>query len=129
MSALPLPRRIRFPPMPPPPTPLERLTNTTSHAFPAIAVARARTTERLIECRALLDGVAISPNATVALMGSWGRQELTGGSDDDCVVLVRGLSSGGGWGSTNDTPRPSPSERLVVRQVLRGIGGRRLERL
>lgn len=85
-------------------SPLARLQEESRKAFPTLAAARTRTTERLAERRALLDGVAIAPNATVALMGSWGRLELTGGSDDDYVVLVRGLSpGGGGWGSANET--------------------------
>jgi hypothetical protein len=90
--------------MPTPDAPLARLQRHTGHAFPALTAARTRTAERLTDRRHLLDGVTIAQNATVALMGSWGRRELTGGSDDDYVVLVRGLSpTGGGWGSANDT--------------------------
>jgi hypothetical protein len=90
--------------MPTPATPLEHLEEQSARAFPALTTARAHTAQRLGERAKLLDGVAIHVNATVALMGSWGRHELTGGSDDDYVVLVRGLSpTGGGWGSANDT--------------------------
>jgi hypothetical protein len=90
--------------MPTPATPLTRLQQHTGQAFPALTAARARTAQRLADRRQLLDGVTFAQNATVALMGSWGRHELTAGSDDDYVVLVRGLSpAGGGWGSANDT--------------------------
>ncbi len=84
--------------------PLARLQQQTGRAFPALAAARARTAARLAERAALLEGLTIHPNATVALMGSWGRHELTQGSDDDYVVLVRGPAPGdGGWGAAHDT--------------------------
>jgi hypothetical protein len=87
-----------------PAPPLERLLQQTGRSLPALAAARERTARRLAERAALLDGVAIEANATVALMGSWGRREITAGSDDDYVVIVRGLSpSGGGWGSAQGT--------------------------
>lgn len=87
-----------------PVTPLERLQQQSGRAFPALASARERTARRLAERAALLDGLALDPHAAVVLMGSWGRHELTGGSDDDYVVLVRGFApAGGGWGSAHDT--------------------------
>ncbi|MBS1869460.1 MAG: hypothetical protein JSS99_07325 [Actinobacteria bacterium] len=90
--------------MPPAETPLARLEQHAGRAFPALSAARERTARRLAERAVLLEGVAIAPNATVALMGSWGRRELTTGSDDDYVVLVRGLApADGGWGSAHDT--------------------------
>lgn len=79
-------------------TPLQRLEERTGRSFPALTAARERTARRLAERAALLEGLTIASNATVALMGSWGRHELTGGSDDDYVVLVRGLASTDGWG-------------------------------
>jgi hypothetical protein len=36
-------------------------------------------------------------------MGSWGRHELTTGSDDDYLVLVRGPAQAGGWGAEQET--------------------------
>ncbi len=90
--------------MPPAGSPLERLQEQTGRAFPALLDARARTGQRLAERGALLDDVDVHANATVALMGSWGRHELTQGSDDDYVVLVRGPApSDGGWGPAHDT--------------------------
>jgi hypothetical protein len=85
-------------------SPFEQLQRQSGRAFPALIAARERTARRLTERAALLDGVALDPHAAVVLMGSWGRHELTGGSDDDYVVLVRGFApAGGGWGSAHDT--------------------------
>jgi len=84
-------------------TPLERLQQQSGRAFPALANARAVTVRRLSERATLLDGVTVHQNAAVVLMGSWGRHELTGGSDDDYLVLVRGLASHGGWGTEQET--------------------------
>jgi Putative nucleotidyltransferase DUF294 len=86
-----------------PATPLERLQQRSGRAFPALAAARERTAARLGERAALLDGVTIDRNAAVVLMGSWGRRELTAGSDDDYLVLVRGLAPPGGWGAEQET--------------------------
>lgn len=84
--------------------PLERLQEQAGRAFPALAAARERTARRLAQRAELLDGLPIDGRAAVVLMGSWGRHELTAGSDDDYVVLVRGFApAGGGWGSANDT--------------------------
>ena len=79
-------------------TPLERLQEQAGRSFPALLGARGRTAQRLVERAALLDGLMIEANSAVVLMGSWGRRELTGGSDDDYVVLVRGFAPAGGWG-------------------------------
>lgn len=86
-----------------PATPLEQLGAQAGRAFPALTAARGRTARRLAERAALLDGIAIEGSAAVVLMGSWGRHELTGGSDDDYVVLVRGLAPSGGWGVEQET--------------------------
>jgi hypothetical protein len=83
--------------MPPPGQPLERLQDQTGREFPALLAARTRTAERLTQRSALLQDLTIHPNATVVLMGSWGRHELTQGSDDDYVVLVRGFAPPDGW--------------------------------
>lgn len=72
-------------------TPLERLQHETGRSFAALLEARARTARRLREREALLDGLTRDAEVAVALMGSWGRYELTGGSDDDYLVLVRDL--------------------------------------
>jgi hypothetical protein len=84
-------------------TPLERLQQQSGRAFPALIAARERTARRLAERAALLDGVDVHRHAAVVLMGSWGRHELTTGSDDDYLVLVRGLAPHGGWGAEQET--------------------------
>ncbi len=89
--------------MPSDATPLERLQQQAGRPFPALLGARERTARRLAERAALLDGIAIEANAAVVLMGSWGRHELTGGSDDDYVVLVRGFAPADGWGAEQST--------------------------
>ena len=89
--------------MPAPATPLERLQQSSGQAFPALEAARERTIRRLAERAALLDDVTLDRNAAVVLMGSWGRHELTAGSDDDYLVLVRGLAPHGGWGAEQET--------------------------
>lgn len=88
--------------MSPAPTPLERLQEQTGSPFATLLEARARTERRIEQRAALLADLTIDPQAAVVLMGSWGRHELTGGSDDDYVVLVRGLPG--------SAPRPSPDE-------------------
>jgi len=89
--------------MSPPATPLERLQAQAGRTFPALAAARERTARRLAERAALLDGIALEADAAVVLMGSWGRHELTGGSDDDYLVLVRGFAPPSGWGAEQET--------------------------
>ena len=83
--------------------PLERLQLESGREFPALAAARERTARRLAERAALLDGGDVHARAAVVLMGSWGRHELTTGSDDDYLVLVRGLAPHGGWGAEQET--------------------------
>lgn len=73
-------------------TALERLAQRTGDEFPALLAARARTEERLAAARAALGGVTVDPGVTVALMGSWGRRELTSGSDEDWLVVHRGAA-------------------------------------
>lgn len=84
-------------------SPLEQLQHHAHCSFPALAAARRRTTDRLAERAALLDGVQLHQNAAVVLMGSWGRHELTTGSDDDYLVLVRGPAPHGGWSAEQET--------------------------
>jgi hypothetical protein len=84
--------------------PLDVLQQRETRTFPALTAARATTTRRLAQRAALLDGLPSDPTAAVVLMGSWGRHELTKGSDDDYVILVRGLSMSPG--STTALPTP-----------------------
>ena len=52
--------------------------------------ARERTARRVAQARGALAGVTLDPDVSVVLMGSWGRGELTSGSDDDVLVLATG---------------------------------------
>jgi hypothetical protein len=76
--------------MGPGPSQLEILADATGRAFPNLIEARLQTTERLTEKQPLLEALPHDDEAAIVLMGSWGRQELTSGSDDDFMLLVRG---------------------------------------
>lgn len=71
---------------------LERLAEAGGTPFPNLLAARERTGSELERLRAVLADVPHDPDAAVVLMGSWGRAELTGGSDDDYMLLVDGPS-------------------------------------
>jgi hypothetical protein len=73
-----------------PGAPLEQLAQASGRAFPHLTRARAQTTEGLIACRARLQALEHQADVSVVLMGSWGRAELTSGSDDDFMVLLAG---------------------------------------
>lgn len=81
--------------------PLELLAERTAGGFPNLVQARRETERRLEETRSRLSALEADPEVSVVLFGSWGRRELTSGSDDDWAVLVaRGTGN----------PRPSTSE-------------------
>lgn len=73
-------------------SPLEQLAAAGRTDFPHLRAARERTTAALADRRARLPGGA-EEGVAVVLMGSWGRRELTSGSDDDFVVLGDGEPS------------------------------------
>src|SRR5919202_1228253 len=58
--------------------------------LPTLAAARARTREAVAARREALSSVALGADESVVLFGSWGRGELTRGSDDDWALLVAG---------------------------------------
>jgi hypothetical protein len=68
-------------------SPLEALAAETGERFPNLLAARERTARRLEEARAALSGVECGPGVSVVLMGSWGRGEVTSGSDADVLVV------------------------------------------
>jgi hypothetical protein len=70
-------------------SPLERLAERTGEGLPALLAARVRTADRLASARQEVGDLAVDPDVTVALMGSWGRWELTSGSDEDWLVVHR----------------------------------------
>jgi hypothetical protein len=72
------------------PRPLRQLAEAADRDFPHLFDACERTDSGLKERRASLADLQHSPEASVVLMGSWGRGEVTAGSDDDFMVLVDG---------------------------------------
>lgn len=80
---------------------LEQLQEMTGADVGELLRARARTAERIGQRRELLSALEVDDDATVVLMGSWGRRELTPRSDDDYMVLVRGSKA-------TAPPRPIP---------------------
>jgi hypothetical protein len=71
-------------------SPLERLASQSGRDFPNLRQARKRTTEGLEARRARLGDLSHDDDVSVVLMGSWGRAEVTSGSDDDFMVLIDG---------------------------------------
>ncbi len=70
--------------------PLDRLATEGGTDFPNLMSARQLTTEGLDTKRPRLAELEHDADAAVVLMGSWGRAEVTTGSDDDFMVLVDG---------------------------------------
>jgi hypothetical protein len=67
-----------------------RLEAATGVAFDRLTAVRSETERRLTERRERFATVEVDVGATVVLMGSWGRRELTSESDDDFMVLFEG---------------------------------------
>lgn len=86
----------------PAPTPLTALGRAGGVGFPALQGARARTADRCDAARAALAAMPRDPDVAVVLLGSWGRGELTSGSDDDVLVVTTG--------ALRDGLRPSIAE-------------------
>lgn len=74
----------------PGPSQLDVLAERTNREFPNLLAARERTELRLAEKGPALERLRHGPTTSLVLMGSWGRRELTSGSDDDFMVLSRG---------------------------------------
>jgi len=70
--------------------PLKKLAEAADRDFPNLFEARARTEAGLAARRAALADLPHSTEVLVVLMGSWGRGEVTAGSDDDFMVLAHG---------------------------------------
>jgi predicted nucleotidyltransferase len=83
-------------------TPLEELAARSGDGFPHLLAARERTARELAAARERMADVALDPDVAVVLFGSWGRAELTPGSDDDWLVLVAG--------EHRDAVRPDPGQ-------------------
>src|SRR6187399_876404 len=106
---------------------LRALAEATGRGFPNLFSARERTANGLVEKRSVLAQVPHAAQSSIVLMGSWGRAEVTTGSDDDFMVLVHGPEGSDGeptieavsevlaHAPSKDGPFAAPvfSERLV----------------
>ncbi len=72
-------------------SPLEQLAAASGREFPNLLKARDTTRNGLETRRAALAELPHHDDVAVVLMGSWGRAEVTAGSDDDFMVLVCGI--------------------------------------
>jgi len=71
-------------------TPLSALGAAGGVGFRALEAARARTAARCDAARIALADMPRDADVAVVLLGSWGRGELTSGSDDDVLVVTTG---------------------------------------
>lgn len=69
---------------------LLRLAERGADGFPHLLAARQRTAAGLQERRRALAAIDLPEDLAVVLFGSWGRHEVTEGSDDDWAVLRGG---------------------------------------
>lgn len=72
-----------------PTSPVEALEEKLSANWPAIRKARETTRRELLQLEAAFDGKR-APDTSLVLFGSIARQEMTGGSDTDWILLVDG---------------------------------------
>jgi hypothetical protein len=89
---------------------LNRLAAATGVDFQAIVAARDNTLLGLARRREALQEIEQNEDVGVVLMGSWGRLEATGHSDNDFMCLVDG------------TRRPEEEIRPSVTQAWEGMG-------
>jgi hypothetical protein len=113
--------------------PVETLSERSGRPLAALKEARRRTAERMAARVALTNAIEADTDVSIVLMGSWGRAELTSGSDDDFMVLVHGddrevvrpsveavaESFAKDPGSFKDPGRDGVFERAVFSQQLR----------
>jgi len=89
-------------------SPLEQLSAASGREFPNLLKARELTSKGLSERRARLAELPHDENVSIVLTGSWGRSEVTSGSDDDFMLLVTGDI--GDKGDVRQGVRPSKAE-------------------
>jgi hypothetical protein len=70
--------------------PLEQLAEACGREFKNLAKARQETEKKVEQRRTRIDKLNRCEDTSVVLMGSWGRSEVTSGSDDDYMILVNG---------------------------------------
>lgn len=71
-------------------SPLELLSAAAGREFPNLLKAREATAAGFADRSPKLEAFEHDDDVSVVLMGSWGRAEVTSGSDDDFMVLVNG---------------------------------------
>jgi UTP:GlnB (protein PII) uridylyltransferase len=71
-------------------TPLQQLTAVSGRSFPNLHAARELTATKLAERRTGLAEFQHDDDVAIVLLGSWGRSEVTSGSDDDFMLLIDG---------------------------------------
>lgn len=71
-------------------TPLQQLADASGVDFPNLRKARELTEDGLASRRETLGNLGSDDDVAIVLMGSWGRSEVTSGSDDDFMLLIRG---------------------------------------
>lgn len=81
---------------------LAALAARSGEALPHLMAARARSLRERDAAAARLRTLPRDDDVSVVVMGSWGRLELTSGSDHDFVVLV--------GGAARDTVSPTPAD-------------------
>jgi hypothetical protein len=69
-------------------TPLDRLVTECGINLPLLCQARQTTDTRLARRATLVEEVPLPGRSAVVFVGSWGRREVTTGSDNDFYVLV-----------------------------------------
>jgi hypothetical protein len=69
---------------------LARLAESTGGDFPHLTAARERSERELASLRQQLASLPRDDDASVVMLGSWGRREVTSQSDADFLVLVAG---------------------------------------
>ncbi len=92
---------------------LEALSERSGCALAALKDARRRTAERIVVRAELANALEADGDVSIVLMGSWGRAELTSGSDDDFMVLVHG----------NEREVVQPSLEAVAESFAKDPGG------
>lgn len=118
------------------------LAERSGRGFPGLTRARERTAEGLRERSCHLEELRHDGEVAIVLMGSWGRAEVTTGSDDDFMVLVHGTDRGSVEPSVESVANvldhspgaqgifgvPVSSESLVENIGLDGDGNKNLTR-
>jgi hypothetical protein len=87
-------------------TPLQQLSDAAGRDFPNLCAARELTATKLAERSSRLRDLEHDEDVAIVLMGSWGRSEVTSGSDDDYMVL--------GGGEIRDEVRPAKADIETV---------------